>query len=78
MTYQLRYVPDDERDPETLICESLEAAVRAARVRLQQAGVSSVVLMSDGFVVRALTCTDGPVGAADDQILANAGIYRLG
>lgn len=78
MTYQLRYLGESDQEPETLTSESLETALRTARLRLDQSGVTSVALMSDGFVVRTLTRTDGPLVTLDDQILANAGIYHFG
>lgn len=78
MTYQLRYLGEGGPDPETVPADSLEAAVRTAQNRLQQAGVTGVALMADGFVVCTFSRSDGLLGLLDDQILASAGIYRFG
>lgn len=78
MTFQLRYLGEGDRDPETLTCGSLEDAVTTARRRLQENDVTAVALMSDGFVIRTLTRDDRPSGRIDAQVLASAGIYCFG
>lgn len=78
MTFQLRYLGEGDRDPETLTCGCLEDAMTTARRRLQENDVTAVALMSDGFVIRTLTRDDRPSARIDGQVLANAGIYCFG
>ena len=78
MAYQLRYLGPGEPDPETLVDDRLEAAIRTVQRRLDRGDVTGIVLLSEGHVVRTFAQNEDPVGLVDDQILASAGIYRLG